>query len=175
VLTQTLPYPVVVLPGTASDPVFPEQRFCQRVMVIADHISGDSRLINYGSRFCSDGGTLWLCHVEDDRVFERYMAATSRIPEIETDQARTLIGDQLLKEARDFIELCLAELQIHRPQLVLESRVQMGHHLQLYRRLVDEHDIDLIVMNTKDEDQLAMHGMAWAIGVEMPETAMLML
>jgi len=51
----------------------------------------------------------------------------------------------------------------------------MGHRLQDYKRLVTEHDVDLLVMNTKDHEQLAMHGVAYPLTVELRDTPLLLL
>ncbi|MCH7989466.1 MAG: hypothetical protein IID46_10025 [Planctomycetes bacterium] len=175
VLTQTSSIPVLVLPGTAAEPKSLAGRVCNRVMVVTDHISGDNRLINYSVRMCASGGTIWLCHVEDDAIFNRYLQVIEKIPEIETDQARELIGNQLLKEANDFIETCIAELREQGPNISYQSSVTQGHHLSEYRELIETHDVDLLVANTKNEDQLAMHGMTYSISVELADVAMLLL
>ena len=175
VLTQTTSIPVLVLPGTAAAPASLEGRECNRVMVVTDHISGDNRLINYGVRMCSNGGTIWLCHVEDDAVFDRYMKTIERIPEIESERARNLIENQLLKEAKDFIETCIAALRQNGPNVAYHSSVGLGHYLKQYRELIASHDIDLLVANTKDEDQLAMHGMTYSLSVELSDVTMLLL
>ena len=57
----------------------------------------------------------------------------------------------------------------------LEEIVMLGHHLEEHRRLIDEHRIDIVVMNTKDEDQLAMHGLAYPLAVELRHVPLLML
>lgn len=175
VLTQKTSIPVLVLPGTAAKPISLVGKNCNRVMVVTDHISGDNRLVNYGVRLCTLGGSVWLCHTEDEAALDRFMDAIAKIPEIETDSARELIEGQLLKEARDFIEICIAALQEHGPNLSFHERVRKGHHLREYRQLIDEHEIDLLVANTKDEGQLAMHGMTYSISVELTDTAMLLL
>jgi hypothetical protein len=131
--------------------------------------------VNYGVRMCATGGTVWLCHVEDDATFERYLDCISRIPEIDTDQARELIERQLFKEAEDFIQTCIEELRTDGPKLAYHSQVTRGHHLKEYRTLINAHDINLVVANTKDEDQLAMHGIAYSLSVEMVDVAMLLL
>ena len=51
----------------------------------------------------------------------------------------------------------------------------MGHVLSLYRSLIIDHEIDLLVMNTKDEGQLAMHGTAYSLSVELEEIPLLLL
>jgi hypothetical protein len=53
--------------------------------------------------------------------------------------------------------------------------VTHGHHLSEYRRLVQEHDVDLLVMNTKDEGQLAMHGLAYPLAIEIRSIPLLLL
>ena len=42
-------------------------------------------------------------------------------------------------------------------------------------RLIEEHEVDLLVMNTKDEDQLAMHGLAYSLAIELRAIPLLML
>lgn len=175
VLTQTTSIPVLVLPGTAEKPKAMKDRDCDKVIVLADHISGDNRLINYGLRCCRNGGTVWLCHVEDERIFERYMSAISRIPAIDTDDARALLHDQLLKDANDFVESCVEVLKTNGPNVGFETRVKFGHFLKEYRELIDKNDIDLCVANTKDDDQLAMHGVAYSMSIELDDVAMLLL
>jgi len=57
----------------------------------------------------------------------------------------------------------------------VESTVAMGHVLSLYQSLIIDHEIDLLVMNTKDEGQLAMHGTAYSLSVELEEIPLLLL
>ena len=175
VLTQVTTIPVLVLPGTAAQPASLQERSCERVMIVVDHISGDAALINYGARMIRNGGTLWLCHIEDDAAFARYADVIGRIPEIETDEACRLIETQLLKEANDYIATCIAELTERGPHVSYQSSVSMGHFLRQYRDLITNHDIDLLVTNTKDEDQMAMRGMAYSLSVELCDVPMLLL
>lgn len=175
VLTQTTSLPVLVLPGSSVQPMKVAEEDCDRVMVVADHISGDNRLINYGAAMCRPGGAIWLCHVEDDLIFERYMQAIGRIPEIDTDEARVLIENQLLKEASDFIDECANVIRAEGPSISVKSQVGRGHHLRDYRELIQDQNIDLLVLNTKDDDQLAMHGRAYSLSVELTDVSMLLL
>ena len=57
----------------------------------------------------------------------------------------------------------------------IEEIVTVGHRLADYKRLIDEHDVDLLVLNTKDEDQLAMHGLAYPLAVELRRLPLLLL
>jgi hypothetical protein len=175
VLTQTTSIPVFVLPGSAAQPASVADRFCDRVMVVADHISGDNGLINYAARMCRTGGTMWLCHIEDDRVFERYMNTIAKIPEIDSDDARILIENQLVRDAQEYIDGCATVIQAEGPNIIVKSHVGRGHHLKDYCKLVEDNDIDLLVVNTKDDDQLAMHGRAYSLSVELTDVSMLLL
>jgi ribosome biogenesis SPOUT family RNA methylase Rps3 len=57
----------------------------------------------------------------------------------------------------------------------VEHLVVFGHHLSEYKRLIEQHGVDLLVLNTKDEDQLAMRGIAYALAVELRQIPLLML
>ncbi|MCA9033563.1 MAG: hypothetical protein KDA91_00470 [Planctomycetaceae bacterium] len=174
-LTQTTSIPVLVLPGLSHDPAPLNDGDCDRVMIVADHISGDNRLINYGVKLCRTGGSLWLCHVEDDRIFQRYAAAIRRIPELDSDDTIRLLESQLLHDARQFLSSCEKVISTSHADITVHSHAARGHHLQDYRRLIHSENIDLLVMNTKDDDQLAMNGRAYSMSVELTDVPMLLL
>ena len=176
VLTQATTTPVLVMPH----PERPEFRALTgrrttAVMAVTGHMTGDNRLVSYAARFTEQGGTLLLGHVEDDHVFERYMEAISKIETIDTDSAREDIQARLLKDPTDFIESCRELLAERMPSLSVESIVTRGHHIREYRSLIEAREVDLLVMNTKDEDQLAMHGLAYPLAVELRSIPLLML
>ena len=82
---------------------------------------------------------------------------------------------QLLKEPRDYIESCRKALAAAGENIEVRGEVMMGQRLGEIRRMVEEYEIDLVAMNTKDEDQLAMHGLAYPLAVELRDVALLML
>ena len=103
------------------------------------------------------------------------MEAIARIPTIDTAGARETIARQLLKQPRDFVQSCKSVLADAGVKTRIEEIVRFGRQISSYRSLIDEHDIDLLVMNTKDEDQLAMHGLAYPLAVELRDTPLLMV
>ncbi len=103
------------------------------------------------------------------------MATISRIPEINSDDARVLIENQLLQDAQEFINGCSDVINAEGPGINLRSHVGRGHHLMDYRKLINDNDVDLLVLNTKDDDQLAMHGRAYSLSVELTDVSMLLL
>lgn len=173
VMTQVVACPVLLLPRPT-----PEHRWqaIREVMAITDHLAGDDRLVSYASQFTPDGGTLVLAHVEDERTFDRYMATISKIPSIDTEEAGTLLREQLLKEPSNFIQNCQQQLREDRGEAIqIESVVTIGHQLEDYRGLIHKHALDLLVMNTRDDEQLAMHGKAYPLTIELRDIPLLLL
>ena len=176
VLTQATDVPVLVMPH-------PEllnrkasiAKNTDNVMAITDHLAGDHHLVSYAAKFTQPNGRLWLSHVEDRATLERFLDTIGRIPEIDTETARHTITERLLKDPTDFVQTCRDVLRETNPHIDVETIVTLGNQLSDYRRLLDEHSIDLLVLNTKDEDQLAMHGVAYPLTVELCETPLLLL
>ena len=144
-------------------------------MAITDHLTGDHHLVSYAANFTEPDGQLLHSHVEDQEVFERYMEAIGKIASIDTDAARASIMERLLQDPTDYVDSCRTVLSQHGLPLQIETLVQLGHHLIDYKRLIEKHDVDLLVLNTKDDDQLAMHGLAYPLSVELRNTPMLLL
>lgn len=175
-LTQTTEAPVLVLPHPkAGREAEHALQNTNRVMAVTDHLAGDDRLVNWAVAMTQPGGRLILSHVEDSRVFERYTDVIGKIPSIDTDNAKARIEAQLLKEPRDYIDSVREQLAADKVEIEVESVVMLGHQLSDYRRLIDEHEIDMLVLNTRDAEQLAMHGLAYPIAVEMRNIPLLML
>ena len=176
VLTQATTTPVMVLPHPSARRASEHAlRHTRTVMAITDHLTGDARLVNYAVRFTEPGGTLFLTHVENQRTFERYIDIISKIPSIDTQEARRSILDRLLREPADYIRSCRDVLRSAGVGLSLEEIVVVGRRLREYEQLIEEHEVDLLVFNTKDEDQMAMHGLGYPLAVELRQIPLLML
>jgi hypothetical protein len=176
VLAQATPIPVLAVPHPdAGREAEHAMLNTDVVMAITDHLTGSDRLVNMASRFTAPKGKLWLTHVEDELGFDRIIDAISKIPTIETEHAREAIQAQLLKEPHDYVWSCREVLAKAKIEIQIEDLVVMGHHLGVYRQLVGDHEVDLLVMNTKDEDQLAMHGMAYPLAIELRNIPLLLL
>ncbi len=176
VLTQVVPTPVLLVPhpeaGRALEHALDNT---DQVMALADHLAGDASLVNWAVRFTQSPGTLWLTHIEDERAFGRFMDAVARVPEVDTEVVREVVHAQLLKEPADYIRSCRDVLAASGVQLDVRKIVQGGERLADCRRLVEDHELDLLVMHTKDQDQLAMHGLAYPLAVELREIPLLLL
>ena len=176
VLTQVADAPVLLMPRPAPDGQWEHPRDgTNAVMALNDHLSGDDRLVHWAVAFASERGRLWLTHIEDDATFDRYIDTISRIPEIDTDSARERIKHQLLREPRDYIARVADVLAVAVPGLRVESEVLMGHRVAVVRDLLATNHVDLLVLHTRDDEQLAMHGLSYPLTVELRDTPLLLL
>jgi len=145
------------------------------VMVVTNLLAVDDRLINYAAAFTKDDGNLYLTHVEDLQVFERYMDAISKIDIIDTDTARKRLAEQLLKEPEDYFNSCMDVLQQHYPQMLVRSLVIFSHLVAEYRHQIESRKLDLLVLSSKDERQHAMQSVAYPLAVELRQIPLLLL
>lgn len=176
VLIQKAKAPVLILPH--PDANYGHNHALEntdKVMAVTDHLSNDHRLINYAVRFAQVDGSIFLTHIEDQITFDRYMNVISKIPEIDTQDAEVEIREQLLKEPKSYIESCRTVLQEHNLPVSIESIITFGNRLSEYKALILDHKIDLLIMNARDHDQLAMHGMAYPLAIELRQIPLLML
>ena len=176
VLTQIVACPVLVLPHPRVTRTNGHTlQGTDIVMAVTTHMAGDNSLVNNAAGFPTTTVLLWLAHVEDERGFGRFIDAISKIDAIDTDTARERIPAQMLKEPGDYIRSCREVIVTHRPTVHVQKIVTVGSRLTEFRRLIDKYSVDLLVMYTKDEDQSAMHGLAYPLAVELRETPLLLL
>ncbi len=176
VLLQRTDAPVLVMPhpeaGFANADAL---RDTKTVMAITDHLANNHALVNHAISFVAPDGELYLTHIEEEAVFERYIDAISKIPTIDTDEARKRIAHQLLQDPINYIASCQDVLKTQGLSLTIHPIVSFGHHLTEYRQAVESHTVNLLIMNTKDDEQLAMHGLAYPLAVELRQLPILML
>ncbi len=181
VLTQITDIPVLLIPNPKEldfqkGADYGEQmQNTDVVMAITDHLAGDHHLVNYAVALTQPGGKLILSHVEDDETVQRTIDAISKIPSIDTDTVAEQLPKQLLKDPLDYAQSCQGVLQKAKVDITVEHSVTLGHRLKDHLQLIEQHNVDLLVLNTKDDDQLAMHGLAYPLAVELRKTPLLML
>jgi hypothetical protein len=173
VLTQVTNIPILLLPTyqQLSLPIKP----IHKIMAITDQLFNKPELIDAALHIIQHPGSLILAHVEDDRQFDIYMQRIAKIPEINTDLAKDKLTEQIFKEAQEYIDSCQTAIAKQHHDIQVYAEIQMGHHLQTYVALVAQHQVDLLVMNTKDQEQLAMHGLSYPLAIELSHLPLLML
>jgi len=176
VLTQVTSTPVLVLPHPdREDSTGFLARPPETVMAVSGHLCGEGKLVGYSSAFTPKGGKLILSHVEDETTLNRYLDAIEKIPEIDSEVARETILSRLLKDAKDFSESAQTVLGEADLGIKVECHAKVGRRLEDYRKLIEEDHVDLLVMHAKEDDQMAMHGMAHPLAVELRSVPLLLL
>jgi uncharacterized protein (DUF302 family) len=175
VLTQSTDVPVMVVPRLWDKGFEKATEKLEDVILVTDGLVRVDRLVNWAVHFVNNSGTLFFTNVESQVAFDRYMVAISRIPDIETELAEREIRRELLKEAEDYIRRCQEVLAAVKPNLQTEVLVTMGDPLLTYRELLKQYPCEMLVMESKDERQIAMRGLAYTMAVEFSDTVMLLI
>jgi nucleotide-binding universal stress UspA family protein len=176
VLITETPEPVLIVPNPYEFPDLPfKDSGTDSVMVVTDHLAGDDALTNWGVALTRAGGKLWLAHVEDDSVFERYMDVISKLPSIDTEGARRDIRGRLLREPHDYIARIREVIEAEKVPIDIGEIVTTGHRVRDYTTITGQHGVDLLCFHTDDDEQIAMHGAAYALAVELRRLPMLLL
>ena len=176
VLTQITTTPVLVLPHPDRDDASEFlSKSPENVMAVSGHMCGEGTLIKYASAFTPKGGKLLLSHIEDKVTLDRYLDAIEKIPDIDSEVARETLFARLLNDAKDFSESAREGLKQAGLDISVECMAQLGSRLEDYRKLIEEGQVDLLVMHAKEDDQLAMHGMAHPLAVELRAVPILLL
>ena len=90
-------------------------------------------------------------------------------------EAQEALLERLLADPTAFIDSCRRVLLEAGVDIRIETVVRVGHRLSEYASLIEERAVDLLVLNTKDHDQMAMHGLAHPLAVELRQVPLLML
>ncbi len=176
VMLQKTDIPIMVLPHPeANYQAEHALKDTTDVMVVTDLLAVNDRLINYAAAFTKPDGNLYLTHVEDKSIFERYMDAISKIDVIDTESARIRLTEQLLKEPEDYFNSCSELLKKTCPQLRVSSLVLFSQLVSEYRHQIESRKLDLLILSAKDERQHAMHSVAYPLAVELRQIPLLLL
>ena len=176
VLIHEAHVPILILPHPDAHHALPHTvRNTDRVMAVTNHLTGDDRLVNLAVRMTNPQGVCWLSHIEPQDVFDRYMQAIEKIPDLDTDTAASQLQEKLLGEPRDYIESCRRVLQENKINLEVRAEVRMGRQLADYRQLIESRRVDLLILESTDAQQLAWNPAAYPLVVELREIPLLLI
>lgn len=175
-LTQATRLPVLVMPSSGGRRELPPNMTAiARILVVTHRLTGDRDLLHWGLLLTPDDGTIYLAHVEDEAIFNRYLDAIGRVPSLDTELARSHLAAKLLQLPSDYFDTVVAEMAACDLRENLVPIVCMGNPLQEYAALVREHDIEMVIVNSHDSNQRAIDGTAHALALELGQTPVLML
>ena len=167
VLSQSVNTPILLMPHPKKTEM--KDFKTEKVMLITEDLTGEDYLVNLSTTFTKEKGDLYLTHLEDSEKYNHYMEVISKIEEIDTDSAAKLIKERLLKEPKEYIKSVTVDKDIK-----VNALVSMGTHLQEYKKWIEDHKIDLLILKTKDEKQVAMKSEAYPLVVELIHTPLLL-
>ena len=176
VLTQATNLPILVWPHP-QDSQRPKRQGLNtdRVMAATDSLVGDAHLINYAIAMTQAGGLLYLTHVEPKRTLQRFLDAMEKIPNLDSEVAKTQLEQRLIEDNQQYIESCTQAISDAHLDIKTQDLIQTGHQVSIYKNLISKYEIDLLVLNTKDPEQLAMRGPSYALAVELRQIPLLLL
>ena len=174
VLTQITQVPILLFPEniaqsevTLTSP--------SNVLVLTDQLVEHPRLVDYALSLMKDSGQLFLAHIEDEMQFERYMNMIAKIPEIDTESARTFLREQMYKDAQNFFSVIDQNIKDQNLAIDVQASFRMGHKLRTYVSIANENNVELVVIQGKDQDQIAMHGLSYPLAVELNHLPLLII
>ena len=165
--------PILVLPNQLN-----EVRVLSDVKTVAavvDQPLNNHDLVNWASTFCASGATLCLHHIEAEDQFERIMKSIERIPELNTETARTTLKRELMHEAQSFLDHCQLTLEQYRPDMTVQYSVEMTRVQHGYLNWITQIEPDLIVLDTLDATKALNRGIADALSLQFTELPFLLL
>jgi hypothetical protein len=174
-LLQASPNPLMIVPHYLDPGLTPATEKLEDVLVISDHFSNSDELVNWSAEFVSNSGALWLTHVESEVNFERVMLAIARIPELDTETARTTLYTELLHESMSYIQSCKQQLAKKNPTLTVELLACMGQPLNTYRQWLRSDKHELLVIPALAEEHFAQRALTAQLATEFPQIALLIV
>lgn len=174
-LSQDTTFPLLLMPHPKLFNLGEVLKASGSVLVATEHTYEDDPPVNYAVAFAKPDRPLILVHIEDEDTFAYYMKAIEKIPDLDTEIARTTLHDQLLAGPKQYAESVSESLKIHCPYVQVETEIAFGHLITAYRNLIEQHPSDLLVTHTKDDTQLAMHSIGYSLAVEFRQIPVLLI
>jgi len=165
--------PILALPNQLTNTR--EPFVVRTVAAVVDQPLDNHSLVNWASTFCASGATLCLHHIEAEDQFERIMKSIERIPELNTETARTTLKRELMHEAQSFLDHCQLTLEQYRPDMTVQYSVEMTRVQHGYLNWITQIEPDLIVLDTLDATKALNRGIADALSLQFTELPFLLL
>ena len=165
--------PILALPNQL--PNVREPFAVRTVAAVVDQPLDNHGLVNWASTFCASGATLCLHHIEAEDQFERIMKSIERIPELNTETARTTLKRELMHEAQSFLNHCQLTLDQYRPDVTVQYSVEMTRVQHGYLNWITQIEPDLIVLDTLNATKALNRGIADALSLQFTDLPFLLL
>lgn len=174
-LSQDTEFPLLVMPHPRLHDINEILNKPGAILAASEHAYANHRQVNYALKFVENGAPLVLVHIEDEDTFNYYMDSIEKIPSLDTEVARDSLHDQLLAGPVHYAESVQEYIEAHFPNIDIQTHIKFGHLITAYQELLKAQLVDLLVTNTKDDTQLAMHSIGYSLAVEFRQIPVLLL
>ena len=173
VLTQIMPFPVLLMPHPIQfTNVYTEPK---RLLLFSAELTKEAELLGFATAFASSKDvSLLMAQMDDQATYDRIFDIISKIPQIDTDDAQHYIKERRSNEMNDWVLRCTEHLEAKEIGLQLSHIDILEPNMNKCASLIEEHHADLLIINTKDEEQLAIHGLAYPIMVQFRNIPLLL-
>ena len=103
------------------------------------------------------------------------MKAIERIPELNTETARTTLKRELMQEAQRFLDHCQLTLEQYRPDVTVQHSVEMAPVQHGYLTWITQTQPELIVLDMLDATKALNRGIADALAMQLTDLPFLLL
>ena len=173
VLTQIMPFPVLLMPhpqqhtDTYTKP--------KHLLLFSSELTNESELVGFANAFVtSKDQSLTMVQMDDQATYDRIFEIISKIPQIDTDDAQYYIQERRSLEMKDWVMRCIDALEKKGNAPHLSYMDIHDPSMKKCASLIEEHQADLLIINTKDDEQLAIHGLAYPIMVQFRNIPLLL-
>lgn len=172
VITQMTATPVLLMPHILEEAQ--EYSPPESIILISDDLTKEADLLGWACSFRSHSSRCTLVELENLTYLNRLLNTIAKIPQIDTEMAQEKISSQLQKDSQGWLERSQDILrEWERPPSL--KRVQIAQScMTSCIELVEEEKAKLIVLNTKDDDQLAIHGLVYPFMVQFRNIPLLL-
>ena len=172
VLTQIVPFPVLLMPHIHEESK--TYANAKSILLLSAELTKEAALVGFAGAFSTKETQLLLAQIDDKSTFLRIIDIISKIPQIDTDDAKQYITERREQEMNDWVFRCTQNLS-QQPNAPVVSQIDMlDPSMKECAAVIGQHNAELVVINTKDDEQLAIHGLAYPIMVQFRQLPLLL-
>lgn len=172
VLTQIVSFPVLLMPHIHED--MKNYANAKQILLMSSELTKESALVGFANAFATKNSSLLLAQIDDKSMFLRIIDIISKIPQIDTDDAKQYISQRREQEMNDWVFRCKQSLSQKSNAPVVSQIDMLDPSMKQCAEVIEKHKADLVVINTKDDEQLAIHGLAYPIMVQFRHIPLLL-
>ena len=134
----------------------------------------DTDIINKAMSFCDE--KLILAHIIDKGIYDQFSYALDRVPDLVYSDFEEEIKNQLNQYVFNLskgVNKALSDIDNSLHSNVI-SYSNIGVVSREFKDLIEKYKPSLLAFQSKDETQLAMHGLGYAMAVEFPAQSILL-